>query len=265
MRRSVGRRLKALRLAAGKTAADVAAASLASTAKLTRIENGTSTVKLADVWALCQLYRAPQATTDALSELVRNMSSDGWLEEFGDVMPSWFSTFVELESAATEVLVWDPELVYGVLQTPAYQRAVFAAAELDAATVDRQVRLRSERQRAAFDRTPPLRVTFVLGQGVLDREVGGHEVAEEQREHLRGVARLPHVDLLVLPWSAGAHPAMKGPFVILGFDAPEDPDVLYLEYATAARYIEQEGTVSEYRRRFAKIRSQSVKIEEFVR
>ncbi|MDQ1537154.1 MAG: hypothetical protein QOE58_1547, partial [Actinomycetota bacterium] len=266
MRRSLGRRLKALRHAAGKTAADVQMAQLASTAKLNRVENGSSQgVKVADVIALCQFYGADRETSDALVELAKSTNADGWWEDFGDVMPTWFGTFVELEAAATRLHVYDPELVYGLLQTPAYQRAVFEAAPwLDAGVVEGRARLRTQRQRAAFERTPPLEMTFVMGQGVLERLVGGPDVADAQRQYLVDQTQLPHMELRVLPWSAGAHPCMTGPFVILGFDSADDPDVLYLEQASAARYIEQERTVTEYRRLFDAACRKSIAIEEFL-
>ena len=86
----------------------------------------------------------------------------------------------------------------------------------------------------------------------------------EQSEYLRDQSRLPHVEALVLPWGAGAHPCMTGPFVILGFDGPDDPDVLYLETVSGARYIEEAGSVREYLRRFEETRRQSVSIEEYL-
>ena len=66
VRRSLGRRLKALRLAARKTQADVAA--VASPAKLKRIEAGQVAQRMADVRTLCFMYGADEATTEQLVE-----------------------------------------------------------------------------------------------------------------------------------------------------------------------------------------------------
>ncbi|MGH3259087.1 MAG: Scr1 family TA system antitoxin-like transcriptional regulator [Streptosporangiaceae bacterium] len=41
------------------------------------------------------------------------------------------------------------------------------------------------------------------------------------------VAELPHVNVHVLPFGAGAHPAMDGAFSIMGFPEAPDPDVVY--------------------------------------
>jgi len=141
----VANRLRALRAQAGKTAADVHAAGIASKAKLARIEAGIGQVKMADVRALCWLYGVDQANTDTLAELALNIAGEGFWEDYGDVMPSWFGLYVELESAASEMLVYDPELVPGVLQIPTYQRAIFETSpEFTAESAERQMRLRSE-------------------------------------------------------------------------------------------------------------------------
>jgi hypothetical protein len=265
VRRSLGRRLRVLRAEARKTSADVTAAGIASKAKLARIEAGAGSVKMADVRALCWLYGADQATTDSLAELALNTATEGWWEDYGDVMPAWFALYVELEAAARAVLVYDPELVYGILQTPAYQRAIFETAPgLTPESAERQVRLRSQRQRAAFDRDPPLQITAVLGEGVLARNVGGAEVMAEQVDHLRQLAARSQVEILVLPWASGAHVAMKGGFVVLGFATTDDPDVVYLETYAGGRYIEQGKMVQEYRDMFAAIRKQSIGIEEYL-
>jgi transcriptional regulator with XRE-family HTH domain len=68
-RRQLGRRLRALRDAAGKKMPDMAESKIMSTAKLYRIEAGTTSVSLPDVWALCKLYGADEKATDALSAL----------------------------------------------------------------------------------------------------------------------------------------------------------------------------------------------------
>ena len=56
----------------------------------------------------------------------------------------------------------------------------------------------------------------------------------------------------MLPFSAGAHAAMAGPFRILDFDDVDDPNVVYLESHVGATYLEEEAELGEYRRIFAK-------------
>lgn len=265
VRRSLGRRLRTMRQDARKSAADVVEAGICSRAKLNRIENGTGTVRMTDVRALCWLYGADTVTTDALSDLALNASGPGWWEDYGDVMPPWFAMFVELESAATRALVYDPTLVYGLLQTPAYARAIHEADPVHTPeTIARNVSLRAERQRAVFGRTPPLQVSVVMEPGAVAREVGGPDVAAEQRAKLCEAASEPHADVRVLPHTGGAHAAMQGAFTILEFDAEDDPDVVYLETRAGARYIEKGAVVQDYHNLFRLIHAKSVPIGEHV-
>src|SRR5262249_56334189 len=87
VRRQLGRRLRRLREAAGKTERDVEEANLASRAKLWRIESGKVPTKVADVRALCWLYGADQRTTDALAELAVGTTTHAWRPDSADPLP----------------------------------------------------------------------------------------------------------------------------------------------------------------------------------
>lgn len=262
VRKALGRRLKELRLSARKTHADVA--DVGSVAKIKRIEAGEPPIKMPDVRALCFMYDADLATTEQLVEMSLNRD-ENWWADYTDAMPLWLGKYVALETAASSITTFDPELVHGLLQTPAYHRAVFDAdADLDPADADRQLGLRAERQRAAFSRTPPLHVTAILGEGALVRTVGGAETTAEQHAHLIQMAAEDHVHVMVLPWSAGAHTAMKGAFTILATENPEDPDVVYLETMGGGRYMEKRDLVERYQRNAALLASASIPIKEYL-
>jgi transcriptional regulator with XRE-family HTH domain len=266
VRRQLGRRLRRLREAAGKTERDVETAKLLSRTKLWRIESGKTPVKVPDVRALCWLYGADNATTDALADLAIGTNAQGWWEEYGDAVPDWFGLYIGLEAAASEIRIYDPELVHGLLQTADYAGAVYRAVRPgdSADVIQRQVKLRLGRQHSLSDRMPPLRLTAILGAGVLARPVGGAQVMAEQTERLRELARLDHVDIRVLAWEAGAHAAMHtGAFIIFDFDDPDDPPVVYLETHTGARYLEKPEELNQYRTIFDLIYQKAVPIEEY--
>ncbi|HEU4425815.1 MAG TPA: helix-turn-helix transcriptional regulator [Pilimelia sp.] len=265
VRRQLGRRLRRLREAAGKTERDIEEANLASRAKLWRIETGKTPVKVADVRALCWLYGADQPTTDALANLAVGTTSQGWWEDSSDTLPRWFWLYLGLEAAATEIRIYEPELVHGLLQTPGYTRALRQAGNPEGSedVIQQMIKLRQERQKTLISRTPPLRLTAALNAGVLTRLVGGAQVMAEQVERLRELSRLDHIDIRVLPWEIGAHAAMIGPFAILDFDDPDDPAVAYVETQTGARYLEKPDELQEYRRIFGLVYEKTVPIEEY--
>jgi transcriptional regulator with XRE-family HTH domain len=266
VRRQLGRQLRRLRNTAGKTERDVEEAGLASRAKLWRIESGKTAVKIADVRTLCWLYGADMATTDALAAMATGTSTQGWWEDYSDVLPDWFGLYVGLEAAATEIRIYDPELVPGLLQTPVYLRALFAdsGVEITGEAIQRQIKLRQERQQIITVRTPPLALTAILNAGVLARRVGGETVMAEQTARLRELNQLDDVDIRVMPWEVGGHAAMHiGAFEILDFADPDDPAVVYLESHTGARYLEKPDELTEYRRVYDLIYQKTVPIEEY--
>jgi len=63
-------------------------------------------------------------------------------------------------------------------------------------------------------------------------------------EHLIGAAERPGIMIQVLSFTAGEHPAMPAPFLILQFDA--DPPVVYIENVQSALYVEEPSEVSRY-------------------
>jgi hypothetical protein len=246
VRRQLGRRLR-----------------LASRAKLWRIESGKGPVKVADVRALCWLYGADQKTTDTLAALAVGTTAQGWWENYNDLVSDWFSLYIGLEAAAAHIRTYAPELVHGLLQTPAYARTLCETSNPDRneAMIARLVKLRLERQRV-LDRTPPLRLTAVLNAATLARLVGGEATMAEQVSRLRDLNKREEIDLRILPFEAGAHAAMAGPLTIFDFDDPDDPPVVYLETHTGARYLEKADELAEHRRIFDMIYQQAVPIEE---
>jgi Domain of unknown function (DUF5753) len=73
-----------------------------------------------------------------------------------------------------------------------------------------------------------------------------------QRRRLLEDAERPSVTLQVLPLEAGAHAGMDGPFTIFGFPAPER-DVVALDSAADALYLEGPEDVARYRRVFERL------------
>ncbi|MFY1649800.1 DUF5753 domain-containing protein [Solwaraspora sp. WMMB762] len=267
VRRQLGRRLRRLREEAARTEQEVERAKVCSRTTLWRIENGKFPVKMNTVRGLCWFYGADPETTDALTRLAGASDEHGWWESHGDAVPDWFRLYVGLEAAATEIGVYDPEVIHGLLQTPDYMRAVFRATYPDAPQekIERLVSLRLDRQISYYDREQPARIVAILGAGALVREVGGPAVMAEQRAHLASLGRRVRVEVRVLPWSVGAHPAFSGQFILLDFADPDDPDVAYVESHMGARYLERPEELAEYRRIFRLIRGQSVPIEEHLR
>ena len=62
----------------------------------------------------------------------------------------------------------------------------------------------------------------------------------------------------VLPFTAGAHPAMLGSFTLMQFPDPADRDVVYLEAETGALYLEKPEDVRRYSLMIDYLRAQAL-------
>ncbi|MFC9506357.1 Scr1 family TA system antitoxin-like transcriptional regulator [Streptomyces sp. NPDC057002] len=139
-------------------------------------------------------------------------------------LPAWFQPFVELETRASYISTYQCQLVYGLLQTEAYARAVLGIDQTD--KLDEMVAARMDRQLVLRREQPPVLWT-VLDEAALYRQIGGREVMRDQLEHLLGLFGQPWTHLQILPFTAGQHAAMMGSFTLLRFD--DDPDIHYSE------------------------------------
>jgi transcriptional regulator with XRE-family HTH domain len=263
VRRQLGRRLRRLREAAGKTADDVSTTGVASRTKLWRIEGGKTTVRMGDVMALARLYGADNAVADDLVRLANATKGTGYAEEFkGSVRESqWL--YADLEAEAAVITDYQCELVHGLLQTEDYIRAVMHAGSLTRQVIDQRVAFRLRRQRAFFDRPRPGRMDAILTAGALRVQVGSRTVMKAQREHLRALASRDGVSIRVLPLECGLHPAMNGPFTVLDFDDPDDPSLVHVENLIASHYIDRPEHVARFRGAFEWMRAQSVPVRDY--
>jgi transcriptional regulator with XRE-family HTH domain len=246
----LGAELRRLRDGAGLTIDQVAEALECSPSKVSRIETGQVSATPRDVRDMLGLYRVGEAQREALVQVAREARQRGWWQKFVDV-PDGVPAYVGLEAAATSIDVYMSLIVPALLQTADYARAIIGAVrpDLPASEISRRVELRMSRQ-ALLDQDNPPALRVLLEDAVLRRPVGGPAVMAVQRRRLLEAAARPGITLQVLPISAGAHAGMDGPFTIFGFPAPAEPDVVALDSAADALYLESPEDLRRYRRVF---------------
>lgn len=249
-RRRLGAELRRLREETGLTIDQVAEALECSQSKVSRIETGQVSATPRDVRDMLALYRVSDAQREAMVQIAREARQPGWWQKFVDV-PDGVPAYVGLETAATSIDIYMSVIVPALLQTADYARAVIGAVrpDLPGAEIDRRVELRLRRQ-ALLDQDSPPALRVLLDDTVLRRPVGGEKVMAAQRRRLLEDAARPAVTLQVLPVEAGAHAGMDGPFTIFGFPAPAERDVVALDSAADALYLEGAEDVARYRRVF---------------
>ena len=266
-RRKLGAELRALRTGAGLTSGEAARMAGWHQSKVSRIETGASGVKPADVRLLLDAYAVADSQLRELL-LVLAGSDEGvgrhhWWHAYRGILPPTYRDFISLESQASAMRTLETSVVPGLLQTPEYARAVTRAAVdgLDDERLDALVEVRLARQ-DVLRSDPPLRLAAVLDEAVLHREIGGPDVMARQRERLLEAARLPQVRLQVLPFAAGAHVGVTGPFVIFSFSSTSDLDVVVLDHLTSSLYLERKEDLEAYTQAFNALRIHALSPED---
>ncbi|WP_411151371.1 helix-turn-helix domain-containing protein [Streptomyces sp. A30] len=163
--------------------------------------------------------------------------------------PERFAEAAEAEALATAIRQYAPMLIPGLLQTPAYARAVNRAFAPTAPeeTIDEWVEGRMERTRLLDDPTKPM-LWVVLDEAALRRETGGRAVMAEALHHVADLARRSRVIVQVLPFSAGAHTAMEGYLRLMDFK--DAPPLVYVEGVRTGRLEDDPATVTQLRLTF---------------
>ncbi|WP_055486710.1 helix-turn-helix transcriptional regulator [Streptomyces sp. WMMB 322] len=243
----LGMRLRDLREAAGCSFAEAAAALSVNTTTVRRMEKAEVGLKPPYVEKLLKTYGIPENEITAFLELVDEANRPGWWQGFRDVLPSWFSLYVSLEGEASLIRAYEPHCVHGLLQTEEYARALLRTGFPNAGEEElgRRVALRMERQEL-LRRTDAPRLWVVLEEQVLRRHVGTPQVMRGQIDRLIESAALPHVTVQIIPFAAGAHPAMFGPFQLFRFEIPELPDIVYAESLSGAVYYDERRDTTVY-------------------
>jgi hypothetical protein len=211
------------------------------------MEHGRVGFKERDIADLLTLYGVgPGTEREALLNLAKESNTPGWWQGYADILPHWVEPYFGLEAAAASIREYELQFVPGLLQIEDYARAVIRLGNLPSEDeVVRRAQARVSRQQILNRENPP-KVWAVLDEGALRRVIGGPAVMKAQLLHLIDLCDHPAVTLQILPFSAGAHRAMGGPFTILRYTEPDLRDVVYIEQLTSALYLDKQTEVDAY-------------------
>ncbi len=230
---------------------------LCSPSKVSRIETGQRGATPRDVRDLCDLYGVTnEAERGRMMSLAREGKQQGWWQSYD--LP--YSTYVGLEAESVSIKDYDSAVVPGLLQTTDYARALHEGAvpeistpELTTDVIEQRVEARLRRQEILMRASPPpLQFWSILDEAVLHRVIGSALVMRAQLVHLTEISNLPNVTVQIVPYSAGAHPALDSTFNILEF-APPVPNVVYVEGLVGWIFVERPEDISRYLRVFDRL------------
>ncbi|MFD8966120.1 helix-turn-helix domain-containing protein [Streptomyces sp. NPDC059568] len=276
-RRQLAVQLRELRDRAGLSLADVAAKVEINQGSLSRIESGVRGTTPLLVNALLDCYGVQdQAIREDVLDLVRADRAQGkpWWRKYSTVLsPTRYDGYLTLEANAVSLRSYQPLLLPGLLQTPAYAEALITGMRLDLTPrqVKSLVEVRLERQKARLGGESPTKFWAIIEETVLMRQVGPPEVMREQLGRLIDTEETPHVTVQLLPTTIGAHPGLYGPFVLMGFPDPSS-DLVWLENPQNSVYLESREDVDAYADAFDHLRARALgppetraRIEQLIR
>lgn len=165
----------------------------------------------------------------------------------------WFQQGLAYEARAAVIKISEMALIPGLLQTPEYARALFAAGRVD--DIEASVAARMARQ-SILTRSRPPEVWVLLDEAMLLRSfIGGPEVSRGQLTHLLEVGELPNVTIRIVPLSVGAHGGLDGPLTIM---TVQEGDVAYMEAFGGGRLSLDAGEVRGYGIRYDRIGAEAL-------
>jgi transcriptional regulator with XRE-family HTH domain len=245
--------------------------------KISRIETGQRGIRAKELRELLTEYDVPDGEQEALLAIAHSGRQAGWWLEYRDVLSEAGQDYVIMELAATGILVFEPNQIPDLLQTPEYATAL---AEADAnctsdASREHAIEVKLARQRIVLVARSP-RLEVVITEGALRQAVGGPRVIRGQLEWLADVAEsgviatLPdgdhvgagarvRISLQVLPFAVGAHAAAGcGPVTVLRFAQSPGLGVVHLSGLSGGVSLEDRAEVARYLRTFAQLRSDAL-------
>ncbi|WP_202638927.1 helix-turn-helix domain-containing protein [Bailinhaonella thermotolerans] len=243
--RELGELLRSLRRAQNLTMTQVAHRTGVSAAKLSRIETATFRPQRDVVEAVLAVYGADEETRRHCVALTDGALAEPWWAPYKAVLPGRFAA---LETAAVRICTWQPLLLPGLVQTPDYTRAVFAAAGSPPQVTELAVTARQMRQRVQLSGPDALRLRMVLWEPLLRRRILPSPLWAAQLSALAECASRPNLSVRVLPERPHGHPGLEGGFSVL--ELPHDRRVVHTEGGPAESIIDTIPSVAEFDRRY---------------
>ena len=248
--RRLGTRLAELRKRAGLNQTDVTNHLGWNQATLARYERGERVPKRAIMSELFTLYEVSDTEREEVMTLYRLAERPSWWYPYRDLLEPEFAALIDLENDATEIRTYE-FLVPGLLQTEGYARQIFrhGPQEISDEEVERRLELRIARQESLTQPNRP-RLIALMDEGALRREVGGPSVMREQLTQLLDLSSKARTMIHIVPYSAGAHPATVGNFMLLDCSGTR---VAYVETTAGQLYLDKSPEVTTCSRAFEQL------------
>lgn len=249
-RRRLGAELRRIR--GRRTLDEVAEATLISTSKLSRLENGQGVPQLRDIRDLIAHYGVDAPTADRLRKWTNSGRKQAWWKQYSDVVSGPLDAYLDFEAGASTIRAYALSVIPGLLQTTDYAEHLLRG--IPPAKSDDQIRrlieIRERRKELLHDRQSPTRLITVIDEAAVHRVVGSEDIARAQLEQLYKLSEHRNITIQILPFDAGVHAGLMGMFTVFQFADDIDRDIVSIETHSGDRYLEEQSSVLEFLRMF---------------
>lgn len=258
-RHRLGRKLADLRKKAGLTQAQAVEHLGTLQASLARYERGDRTPRRTTMQQLFDLYGVAPEEREEVMVLYRLAEQPSWWYPYRDLLRPEYAALLDLEVDATEIRTYQV-VVPGLFQTPDYARQIllYGPQEIDDEEVERRLELRIARRQILSGEGSP-RLLALMDEGALRRVVGDERVMREQIQHLIDSSASARVSIQIVPFSAGAHPAVVGGLTLLDCD---DRRVVYVDTTVGELFLEKPTEVTTAARVFENLLGFALSVKE---
>lgn len=243
-----------------RTATAVAQSIRVANSSVTRWEDPAGMLpREKDLRDLLAFYAVTSEQADKLLALRKQARESGWWQSYA--VAREYSTYLGLESEATEIETWESALIPGLLQTGGYAQAIIQATQRsESDDVERDLEVRKTRQENWLRRGGPT-LHAIVAEAAVRQEVGGSEVMRTQLEKLIELSEHPRCHFQVLPYSAGAHRGMRLPAAVILTLSHVGLAAVYTEGQSSSLFLTGADDLAHHVRTFNALRVAALGIE----
>jgi transcriptional regulator with XRE-family HTH domain len=263
-RRRLGATLRKFRNEAGLSLDQAAEAMGWNGPKMSKIENAVQAIRPGDLTELLKVYGVTDPEVCSVLETLRSdAAKKGWWQAYSGIVQPPYADYISLESDAEQVCAWTPLLVPGLLQSATYARETITGITTTRTPeeVAALAEVRMARQSVLTRPGAPLELWAIIHEAALHQRFAARPATmREQLRKLLDASELPNVTVQIMPLDSTAHPGLEGGFSLTKFRPPL-PDVVLLENASSATYVEGEDA-APFERAYERIRATALSVED---
>ncbi len=210
---------------------------------LSRWETGERTPKPTDVAQILTKLGVTGSRYDEVIDLTTGTAEKQWLAVSLPEHRQQLTALLDFERSAATITEVTPLLIPGLLQTSRYVRAIMSSGSVPEDEIETRVAVRLGRG-DAIKRRDPAKFVALVGEAALRQVIGNREIMIEQLDYLLEASHWSNIDLRVLPFESGWHPALEGVFLLI--ESGDGAPVVHLENRRSGIFLHEKTDTDTY-------------------